>query len=293
MREFEGKTAVVTGAASGIGRGLVDLFASAGMNVVLADVEEKALATAVADCEARGHTVLGVGVDTRSRESVEQLAQRAFEAFEKVHIVVNNAGVVAIGEGGKGVWEYADEDWDWVVGVNFYGVLYGLQAFVPHMLAHGEEGHIVNTASLAGLLPGGGPYSVSKHGVLALSEELYRNLKDRGAAISASVLCPGFVNTQIFDAERNRPKELEAAAPAERDEAAVAVATAMLQAGKAPSEVAEIVMESIQNDHFYILPHPAWDHIVRKRVEHVLQRVEPMTMDVEDMMRRRAAGERF
>ncbi len=293
MREFEGKTAVVTGAASGIGRGLVDLFAGAGMNVVLADVEEKVLASAVAELEAQGHSVVGVGVDTRSRESVEQLAQRSFDAFEKVHILVNNAGVVSLGEGGRGVWEIADEDWEWVVGVNFYGVLYGLQAFVPHMLAHGEEGHIVNTASLAGLLPGGGPYGVSKHGVLALSEGLHRNLKERGAAIGASVLCPGFVNTHIFEAERNRPKELEAADPGERDEAAVAMATAMLQQGKEPSEIAAIVLESIQNDHFYILPHPAWDPIVRQRVEHVVARVEPMTMDLEDMMRRRAAGERF
>jgi NAD(P)-dependent dehydrogenase (short-subunit alcohol dehydrogenase family) len=236
---------------------------------------------------------VGVGVDTRSRESVEQLAQRSIDAFEKVHILVNNAGVASMGEGGRGVWEIADEDWDWVMGVNFYGVLYGLQAFVPHMLAHGEEGHIVNTASLAGLIPGGGPYSVSKHGVLALSEGLYRNLKDRGAAISASVLCPGFVNTRIFDAERNRPKELEAEDAAEQDEAAMAMASAMLQGGKEPSEIAEVVLESIQNDHFYILPHPAWDDMVRSRVEHVLARVEPVAMDLEDLMRRSAAGEKL
>ena len=293
MRELQGKTAVVTGAASGIGRGLVDLFASAGMNVVLADVEEKMLATAVAELEAQGHSVIGVGVDTRSRESVGRLAQRSFDAFDKVHILVNNAGVASLGEGGRGVWEIADEDWDWVMGVNFNGVLYGLQAFVPHMLAHGEEGHIVNTASLAGLLPGGGPYSVSKHGVLALTEGLYRNLKDRSAAISASVLCPGFVNTRIFEAERNRPKELEALNPAEPDETAIAMGTAMLQQGKQPSEIAEIVLQSIQDENFYILPHPAWDSMVRQRVENVLERVEPVTMDLEDMMRRRAAGEMF
>ncbi len=291
MRDFQGKTAVVTGAASGIGRGLADLFASAGMNVVLADVEEEVLATAVVGLEAQGHSVIGVGVDTRSRESVEQLAQRSFDAFEKVHILVNNAGVASLGEGGRGVWEIADEDWDWVLGVNFHGVLFGLQAFVPHMLAHGEAGHIVNTASLAALIPGGGPYSVSKHGVLALSEGLYRNLKEREAAISASVLCPGFVNTRIFDAERNRPKELEAADPVEPDEAAIAIGTAMLEQGKQPAEIAEIVLQSIQNDHFYILPHPAWDDMVRKRVENVLERVEPATMDLEDLMRRRAAGE--
>ena len=289
MRAFQGKTAVVTGAASGIGRGLADLFANKGMNLVLADIDEKALATAVAELKGQGHSVIGVSVDIRSRDSVEQLAQRAFDAFEKVHILVNNAGVASQNETGKGVWEIAEEDWNWVMGVNFNGVLYGLQAFVPHMLAHGEDGHIVNTASLAGLLAGSGTYSVSKHGVFALSEGLYLNLKERSAAISASVLCPGFVNTRIYDAERNRPMDLGGASPVAADEAAAE----MVQGGKAPSEIAEIVLDSIQNDHFYILPHPAWDDMIQKRVEHVLARVEPATMDVEDMMRRREAGESF
>ncbi len=293
MRDFEGRTAVVTGAASGIGRALADLFASAGMNVVLADVEEKALASAVAELEGQGHSVRGVGVDTRSRESVGELARRAVDAFGNVHILVNNAGVASLGEGGRGVWEIDDEDWDWVLGVNFFGVLYGLQAFVPGMLAHGEEGHIVNTASLAGLLPGGGPYSVSKHGVLSLSEGLYRNLKDRGAAIGASVLCPGFVNTRIFDAERNRPKELEAKGKEAPDETMRAIGAAMIQQGKPPAEIAEIVLQSIQEERFYILPHPAWDPLVRDRVEKVLARGAPMSVDIEDMMRRRAAGEVF
>ena len=142
MREFQGKTAVVTGAASGIGRGLVDLFASAGMNVVLADVEEKVLATAVAELEALGHSVIGVGVDTRSRESVELLAQRSFDAFEKVHLLVNNAGVASLGEGGRGVWEIADEDWDWVLGVNFHGVLFGHSAFQFRWQTHISVSHL-------------------------------------------------------------------------------------------------------------------------------------------------------
>ena len=133
MRDFQGKTAVVTGAASGIGRALVDIFCDAGVNVVLADVEEKPLASAVAELEAEGHSVLGVGVDTRSRESVGELAKRAQGAFANVHILVNNAGVASLGEGGRGVWEIDDEDWDWVLGVNFHGVLHGLQAFVPGM----------------------------------------------------------------------------------------------------------------------------------------------------------------
>ncbi len=292
MREFEGKTAVVTGAASGIGRALADGFAGAGMNVVLADVEEEALAVAVAELEGQGHAVRGIGVDTRSRESVGELAAKSADAFGKVHILVNNAGVASMGEG-QGVWEIPDEDWEWVMGVNFYGVLHGLQAFVPGMLAHGEEGHIVNTASLAGLLPGGGPYSVSKHGVLALTEGLYRNLQERGGKIGASVLCPGFVVTKIFDAERNRPKELEAKQPATAGPMARAIGEAMIAGGIPPAEVAEQVMRAIQAGDLYILPHPAWDPIVKGRIEAVLARQGPVSIDIEDMMRRRAAGEKF
>ena len=157
------------------------------------------------------------------------------------------------------------------MGVNFWGVLYGLLVFIPHMLEHGEEGHIVNTASLAGLIPGGGAYGVSKHGVLALSESLYRDLKARDARIGASVLCPGFVNTGIFKAERNRPEEFASDLP-ESNAGALPNIDSVLQHAKQPAEIAEIVFEAIQNDRFYILPHPAWDEIVRSRVEHVLAR---------------------
>jgi NAD(P)-dependent dehydrogenase (short-subunit alcohol dehydrogenase family) len=162
---------------------------------------------------------------------------------------------------------------------------------VPHMLAHGEEGHIVNTASLAALMPGGGPYGVSKHGVLVLSEGLHRDLKARGARIGASVLCPGFVNTQIFDAERNRPADLATGTggqPQLRE-----IGRAMLAQGKPPSEIADTVLTSIEQDRFYILPHPSWDGVVRGRVEHVLARGAPLTMDLEDLARRRAAGEQL
>jgi NAD(P)-dependent dehydrogenase (short-subunit alcohol dehydrogenase family) len=292
MKQFEGKTAVVTGAASGIGRALAERFAQARMNVVLADIEKDALDRAVAELEQRQHRVMGVVANTMVRESVEALAKRAIDEFGKVHIVCNNAGVASTGEALKPVWEVSDRDWQWVMGVNFWGVLYGLQAFVPHMLAHGEEGHIVNTASLAALMPGGGTYGVSKHGVLALTETLLRDLRARGAKIGASVLCPGFVNTQIIDAERNRPKELAAAgsaiAPAMLD-----IGRAMLAQGKAPSEIADVVFNSIHEDRFYVLPHPAWDNTVRARVDAVLARGAPMTVDLEDMARRRAAGEKF
>jgi len=291
MQSFEGKTAVVTGAASGIGLALAERFAAARMQVVLADIQQDALDRAVRTLEERQHRVIGVVTNTMVKESIEALAERAIAEFGKVHVLCNNAGVATAADPSLGVWEIPDKDWQWVMGVNFWGVLYGLQAFVPHMLAHGEEGHIVNTASLAGLMPGGGPYGVSKHGVLVLSEGLHRDLKLRNAKIGASVLCPGFVNTQIFDAERNRPTELAtgaASAAAFRE-----VGRAMLAQGKPPAEIAETVFTSVAQDRFYILPHPSWDGTVRARVEHVLSRGAPLTMDFEDLARRRAAGEQL
>jgi len=294
MREFEGKTAVVTGAASGIGRALAERFAQARMQVVLADIQKDALDRAVREMEERQYRVIGVVANTMLRQSVQELADRAIAEFGKVHVLCNNAGVVSSGSALNAIWEVPDADWQWVMGVNFWGVVYGLQAFVPHMLAHGESGHIINTASLAGLMPGGGTYGVTKHAVLALTEGLHRDLKTRNASISASVLCPGLVNTQIFDAERNRPAELKSGAAAPELAAGMReVGRAMLAQGKAPAEIADIVFDSIAEDRFYILPHPAWDPIVRERVEHVLQRGAPMTMDMEDMARRRAAGEKF
>lgn len=292
MKQFEGKTAVVTGAASGIGRALAERFAQERMQVVLADIEKDALDRAVQELEQRQHRVIGVVANTMVRESVEALAKRAVDEFGKVHIVCNNAGIAAMAGGIKPIWEVSDRDWQWVMGVNFYGVLYGIQAFVPGMLAHGEEGHIVNTASLAGVMPGGGTYGVSKHGVLSLTETLHQNFTMMGAKIGASVLCPGFVNTNIFDAERNRPKDLATAAGAAIPGMAE-VARNMLAAGKQPADVAEIVFKSIQENRFYILPHPAWDPIVRARVDAILARGAPMSLDMEDMMKRRAAGEQF
>ena len=296
MREFEGKTAVVTGAASGMGRAFAERFARAGMHVVLADIEEEALKTAVRELEQEEHRVIGVVTNTMSRDSMQALARRAIDEFGKVHIVCNNAGVTSRGDAGaagrRGVWEIPQRDWDWLVGVNFWGVLYGLQVFIPHMLEHGEEGHIVNTASLAGLIPGGGAYGVTKHGVLALSEGLYRDLKARDAKIGASVLCPGFVNTGIFKAERNRPEEFASGLP-ESNAGARANIDSVLQHAKQPAEIAEIVFEAIQSDRFYILPHPAWDEIVRSRVEHVLAREAPLVLDFDDLTRRTAAGEGF
>ncbi|MEM7019815.1 MAG: SDR family NAD(P)-dependent oxidoreductase [Pseudomonadota bacterium] len=217
MQDFEGKTAVVTGGASGIGQALVARFAAAGMNIVIADIQEDTLNEAVQALEKRQIPVIGVKTDTMVKQSIYDLADEAINRFGKVHILCNNAGVASTATAGMAVWELPESDWQWVMGVNYYGVLYGLQAFIPHMLAHGEDCHIVNTASLAGILPGGGPYGVSKHGVLSLTEGLQHDLVTRSTNINASVLCPGFVNTQIMNAERNRPINLIAGAQQSQD----------------------------------------------------------------------------
>ena len=290
MQDFKGKTAVITGGASGIGFGMAEVFAEEQMNIVLADIEASALEEAVARLESRQVSVKGVVTDTMRRESVANALAEATATFGNVHLLCNNAGVA----GGQGLtWETPDEDWRWVLGVNFWGVLYGIQTFVPHMLEHGEAAHIVSTASLAGLIAGGGPYGVSKHGVLSLSEGLQRDLRLVGANIGASVLCPGFVNTNIMTSERNRPADLRAQREEGGQELGMAGLGALLANGKQPREIGEIVLASIEADEFYILPHPAWDDVVRGRVEAVLGRTRPQEIDFAEMMERRDAGEVF
>jgi NAD(P)-dependent dehydrogenase (short-subunit alcohol dehydrogenase family) len=265
------------------------------MNVVIADIEEEALEKAVRELEQRQVRALGVVTNTMRKESVGALLERTVEEFGKAHLLCNNAGVATATRAGKAVWELPDSDWEWILGVNFYGVLHGLQVFVPHMLEHGEQSHIVNTASLAGVLPGGGPYGVSKHGVLALTEGLQRDLSVRGANVNASVLCPGMVRTQIFKAERNRPDE-DATEHGEPDQAArqmMAAMQNMLDRGKDPAEIADIVFDSISENRFYILPHPAWDEFVQDRVEKILARGPVAVTDMESLLKRQAAGEQF
>ncbi len=299
MREFAGKTAVVTGAASGMGLAFARRFAAEGMNVVLADIEQEALDAEVRRLEQEERTVLGVTVNTMRREALEQLRDQTIDQFGNIHILCNNAGVTSREDAGLGagngqlaVWEVPDSTWDWVMGVNFWGVLYGLQVFVPHMHGHGEEGHIVNTASLAGLIPGASAYSVSKHGVLTLTEGLHGQLQLLGSKIGASVLCPGFVNTKIAEAERNRPSEFGEKLTDASDEQAQMVA-AILGEGMDPDDVAELVFNSIVEQRCYILPHPGWDDIVRGRVEAVLAREAPIAIDFEELLRRRAAGQQI
>ena len=272
MNEFEGKTAVITGAASGIGKALAEKFANEKMQVVLADIEEEALEKTVESLRQYQHRVIGVKTDVLIEESIKELFSKATEEYGNIHILCNNAGIGA-NSGNKAIWEIEKQDWDWVMGVNYQGVLKGIQTFLPHMIEHGEEGHVLTTVSLAGLLPGAGTSGVSKHAVMALAEALSRDLITRNTNINSSVLCPGFVDTNIDKSERNRPKGFGEAQEV-KSEMGAEIMSAMLRQGKKPEEIAEIVFNSIKENIFYILSHPAWDDSLRSHYENILSRKE-------------------
>ena len=272
MNKFEGKTAVITGAASGIGKAMAERFAQEKMQVVLADIEEEALEKTIENLRQYQHRVIGVKTDVLVEESIKELFAKATAEYGNIHILCNNAGIGA-NSGNKAIWEIEKQDWDWVMGVNYQGVLQGIQTFLPHMLEHGEEGHVVTTVSMAGLLPGAGTYGVSKHAVMALTEALSRDLITRETKINASVLCPGFVDTNIDKSERNRPSHLGEAQEV-TNEMGAEIMSAMLRQGKKPEEIAEIVFNAIKENIFYILSHPAWDDSLRSHFENILSRKE-------------------
>jgi NAD(P)-dependent dehydrogenase (short-subunit alcohol dehydrogenase family) len=271
----EGRVAVVTGAASGIGFALSERFAAEGMRVVMADVEAPALAEAADLLTGRGAKILPVVTDVSSGEQVDALRDRTLEAFGAVHVVCNNAGVSGVG---RRLWEMSDQDWDWVLGVNLWGVINGIRAFVPVLLGQ-DAGHVVNTASMAGLTAGIlGPYSVTKHAVVALTEGLYFQLQQQGSAIGVSVLCPGWVRTRIGESDRNRPPEL---GPPPEEEPGQAAAREflrqLLEAGMAPAQVAGHVVDAIRTGRFYVLTHPEMGDSVRRRADEVLSGGPPGT----------------
>jgi len=277
VKDLHEKVAVVTGAASGIGRAMAGALATEGMKIVLADVEAGALSRAESEMKAGGATVLAVVTDVSRAADVEALAQRALDAYGAVHLVCNNAGVAVA----KDIWEYTLADWQWVLGVNLWGVIHGIRSFVPRMLAQGGEGHIVNTASVAGLTstPRMGPYNVSKHAVVTLSETLQRDLLLRGSALKVSVLCPGFVATRIMDSERNRPANLanaaDTAALPPQEELVEQMARQLVAAGLPPEQVARRVVAAVKDERFYILPHPEFKAAIRARMEDVLEERNP------------------
>lgn len=272
MQDFEGKVAVVTGAASGIGRGMVGAFTRAGMKVVLADIEKEPLAIAEQELSTAGADVLAVQTDVARREDMDALHDRVLERFGAVHILCNNAGVS--GGGGGAIWESTANDWSWVLGVNLMGVVHGLQAFVPRMIEGGEPGHIVNTSSVLGLSTGpGSVYGVSKHAVTRLTEGLHHDLLNSGAPIGASVLCPGMIATHIISAERNRPSELrdEQAADDELLAMREQMESRFMAEGMPPDEVGAIVLEAIRDERFYILTHPQIKERVEVRMRDILE----------------------
>jgi NAD(P)-dependent dehydrogenase (short-subunit alcohol dehydrogenase family) len=252
---------VVTGAASGIGRALARRFAAEGMHVVLADVEAGPLADLEKELAASGAQTLAQVCDVAREEQVKALAGAALARVGAVHVVCNNAGVVTAGP----THTLSQQDWDWVMGVNLWGPIYGVRAFLP-ILMEQDEAHILSTASTAGLVAGAAiaPYNVSKFGVVALMETLARELAH--TKVGVSVLCPGPINTRIPQAERNRPADKHVHTETAEERRFYAAAGPMLAEGMDPAEVADLVMSAIRENRFWILTHPEWKEILRRRV---------------------------
>ncbi|HKA93729.1 MAG TPA: SDR family NAD(P)-dependent oxidoreductase [Acidimicrobiia bacterium] len=269
MERFDGRVAVITGAGSGIGRAVAGRAAAEGMRVVIADVELGALEEAAAEVEAAGAEVVVAPTDVSRPDQVDALAAIAYERFGGVHLLCNNAGVF---QGGI-TWQRELTDWEWVFGVNFWGVLHGIRSFVPRMLEGGDEGHVVNTSSLAGLLTVAysGPYVTSKFAVLALTECLAHDLRAQGAPIGVSVLVPGLVDTKIAYSMRNRPDEppSEAQAP---DHHFVEQALRDLtgERGLAPAEVAALVFDAVRGDRFYVTTTDVTEDMLRERFDAIV-----------------------
>ena len=278
METFEGKVAVITGGASGLGLAMAQRFADAGMNIVIGDIEAEPLAMAEAAIAAKGVKVLAQRTDVARADEVEVLAESAYRRFGAVHVLCNNAGV---GGSAGNMWELSPEDWRWVIDVDLWSVIHGVRSFVPRMIASGEQGHVVNTASVAGLVSGavGGPYTVAKFGVVALSEQLYFELGRAGHEIGVSVLCPGFVNTNIYDSGRNRQAEYgePEVAPTPEGEQRRAMLQAMRTTMLQPEEIGELVFEAVRSRNLYIIPtgSEALDDAVRSRMENVIERRNP------------------
>ena len=280
MKTFKGRTAVITGAASGFGLEASRIAAREGMNVVMADVQQDALDTAAAEIAALGARVLPFRLDVAKATEVEALGAAALARFGAPHLVFNNAGV---GTGGL-IWEATAKDWEWVVGVNLMGVAHGVRVFTPMMLAAaqkdpGYEGHIVNTASMSGLqnAPNMGVYNATKHGVVAISETLYHDLALVTDQVSCSVLCPFFVPTGIANSDRNRPAEMrESSAPTRSQLIAKAMSDKAVGSGKVTAaQMAQQVFDAARERRFYIYSHPHALASVQRRMEDVIQGRNP------------------
>ncbi len=278
MKEFKDRVAVVTGAASGIGLETARLFAREGMKVVLSDVEKGPLSKAEEDIRSEGGVVLSVLTDVSKADDIERLAKKTLDTFGGVHVLFNNAGVSSNLDY---VWKSTLRDWQWVLGVNLYGVVNGIRTFVPIMLGQDVQCHIVNTSSEAGITAGPalGAYKVSKHGVFSLSETLYHELTRIKSKINVSVLCPGPTRTGIMESDRNRDDILLNDSD-EEDlnpyvEKAEQALRSDIETGKFPSEIAEIVLNAIRDEKFYIFTHESTMNNIRLRMEDILNGRNP------------------
>ena len=264
MNQLRGKVAAVTGAASGLGRAMAQAFAAEGMHLALADVDEKGLDDGREQILAYGVRAFAMRVDVSKAKELDAFAERTVAELGAVHVVCNNAGVAVSGA----VWENSEEEWQWILGVNLWGVVHGVRAFAPRLIAQGE-GHIVNTASVAGLIspPGMGAYCVTKHAVVTLSESLHQDLRERNSAVGVSVLCPAYVPTRIADSAP--PVSVQKSKERLAKEALLRKAVA---AGKlSADDVARAVVAAVRESRFYVLTHPAIKGAIRARLEDVLE----------------------
>jgi len=274
MQELNGKVAVVTGGASGIGLAMARRFAREGMKLVLVDIEKGALERASRELGAAGTEVLAQRVDVSNSDQMDGLAEAVLSHFGAVHVVCNNAGVAT----GGPMWELTTADWEFAMRPNLWGVIHGVRVFTRHLIGQ-DEGHIVNTASLAGLVsvPGVGPYNVTKHAVVTLSETLHGELAALGSRVGVSVLCPGFVKTNLWDSERNRPHELQNpdSPRAAEQEQMRDVLKALIFGGTDVEPIAERVLEAIRSRRFYILTHEGSEALVEQRMQRIVKGQDP------------------
>ena len=275
MEQFEGKVAVVTGAASGIGKALATAFADVGMKIVLADVEAAALEVAAEELRSSGADVFAVTADVAQAADVDRIGAAAMDVFGALHVACNNAGV----SGGGLSWEIDLETWRWILDVDLWGVIHGVHTFTPLIIASGG-GHIVNTASMAGLTsnPGMGPYNVAKHGVVTLSETLSVELQMTHPEVGVSVLCPGWVRTRINESERNRPDLVGVEEVEETDAGLLAMkemVNTWIAEGLQPAHVASLVIDAIRENRFYVLTHPEWQGMISDRIDRMLSGANP------------------
>lgn len=277
MDELHGKTAFITGGASGIGLATAHKLGAAGMNLVIADVEDGALGAAEAELTQAGFSVLGVRCDVGKLDDLQSAASQTVKRFGAVHVAFNNAGVVTTGR----VEDHSQEAWEWVMNVNLWGVINGCRVFLPIMKSQGVPGHIVNTASMAGLNAGPlmAPYFVTKYGVVALSESVWHEAQMDNSPIGVSVLCPGFVKTRIHEADRNRPAELSSAWVGDAGNGFIAALGAGVTSGREVADVANLVVSSIRENRFWILPHGEESHAtVRARAAAIIDGTAPSSM---------------